>query len=91
MFATNGAIRDRPQDTVAFGFVHTKVGEPFRSIDVPLRAPMPGSEKAIEPNYAAYLKPYLMCQPVFQCYWDVGGNSRVPDAAVMGFRVIIDF
>jgi hypothetical protein len=47
---------------------------------------MLGSEKAIELNHAAYLKPY-----VFQYYWDVGGNSRVPDAAVMGFRVIIDF
>jgi carbohydrate-selective porin OprB len=78
-------------DTIAFGFVHTKIGDPFRSIDIPLRAPMLGSEKAIELNYAAYLKPYLMCQPVFQYYWDVGGNSRVPDAAVMGFRVIIDF
>jgi len=58
---------------------------------IPLRVPMLGSEKAIELNYAAYLKPYLMCQPVFQYYWDVGGNSRVPDPAVMGFRVIIDF
>lgn len=54
-------------------------------------APMLGSEKAIELNYAAYLKSYLMCQPVFQYYWDVSGNSRVPDAAVMEFRVIIDF
>jgi porin len=87
----NGAIPDRPQDAVAFGFVHTKIGDPFRSIDIPLQAPMLGSEKAIELNYAAYLKPYLMCQPVFQYYWDVGGNSRVPDAAVMGFRVIVDF
>jgi hypothetical protein len=34
---------------------------------------------------------YLMRQPVFQYYWDVGGNSRVSDAAVMGFRAIIDF
>ncbi len=87
----NGAIPSRPRDTIAFGFVHTKSGDPFRSIGIPLRAPMLGSEKAIELNYAAYLKPYLMCQPVFQYYWDVGGNSRVPDAAVMGFRVIIDF
>jgi carbohydrate-selective porin OprB len=46
----NGAIPDRPQDTVAFGFVHTKIGDPFRSIDIPLRAPMLGSEKAIELN-----------------------------------------
>ena len=73
------------------GEVALPLGDPFRSIDIPLRAPMLGSEKAIELNHAAYLKPYLMCQPVFQCYWDVGGNSRVPDAALMGFRVIIDF
>jgi carbohydrate-selective porin OprB len=52
---------------------------------------MLGSEKTIELNYAAYLKPYLMCQPVFQHYWDVGGNSQIPNAAVMGFRVIVDF
>jgi hypothetical protein len=38
-----------------------------------------------------YLRPYLMCQPVFQHYWDVGGNSQIPNAAVMGFRVIVDF
>jgi len=87
----NGAIPRRPRDTIALGFVHTKIGDPFRSIDMPVRAPMLGSEKAIELNYAAYLKPYLMCQPVFQYYWDVGGNSRVPNAAVLGFRVIVDF
>jgi len=87
----NGAIPRRPRDTIAFGFVHTKIGDPFRSIDIPLRAPMLGSEKAMELNYAAYLKPYLMCQPVFQYYRDVGGNSRVPNAAVLGFRVIVDF
>jgi porin len=62
----HGAISERPQDTVAFGFVHTKIGDPFPLIEMPLRASMLGSEKAIELNYAAYLKPYLMCQPVFQ-------------------------
>jgi carbohydrate-selective porin OprB len=50
-----------------------------------------GSEKAIEMNYAAIVKPYLLLQPVFQYYWDVGRNSRVPNAAVLGFRVIVDF
>ena len=87
----NGAIPRRPRDIIAFGFVHTKIGDPFRSTDIPLFVPTLGSEEAIELNYAAYLKPYLMCQPVFQYYWDVGGNSRVPNAAVLGFRVIVDF
>jgi carbohydrate-selective porin OprB len=53
--------------------------------------PALGSEKAIELNYAAQIKPYLLWQPVFQYYWDVGGNSRIPNAAVFGFRIKVDF
>jgi len=26
----NGAIPSRPRDTIAFGFAHTKIGDPFR-------------------------------------------------------------
>jgi carbohydrate-selective porin OprB len=87
----SGAIPDRPQDTVAFGFVHTKIGDPYRSVGISLGNVPLGSEKAIEINYGAIVKPYLLLQPVFQYYWDVGGNSRVPNAAVLGFRVIVDF
>lgn len=28
---------------------------------------------------------------LFQYYWDVGWNSRAPDAAVVEFRAIMDF
>ena len=87
----NGPISSRPQDGVAFAFVYTHIGDPFQSIDVPLGVPVLGSEKAIELNYAAQIKPYLLWQPVFQYYWDVGGNTRIPNAAVFGFRVKVDF
>jgi len=87
----NGPIPSRLQDGVALGFVYTKIGDPFQSVDVPLGMPLLGSERAIELNYAAQLKPYLLFQPVFQYYWDVGGNSHIPNAAVLGFRVKVDF
>jgi len=87
----NGPIPSRLQDGVAFGFIYTKIGDPFQSVGVPLGMPLLGSEKAIELNYAAQLKPYLLFQPVFQYYWDVGANSHIPDAAVLGFRVKVNF
>jgi porin len=87
----NGPIPARPQDAVALGFVYTHIGDPYQSIGIPPGAPLLGSEKAIELNYAALIRPYLLWQPVFQYYVDVGGNSRIPNAAVLGFRVKVDF
>jgi porin len=87
----NGPIPTRPQDGAAFGFVYTKIGDPFQSAGIPLGMPLLGSEKAVELNYAAQLKPYFLIQPVFQYYVNVGGNSHIPNAAVFGFRTKIHF
>lgn len=87
----NGPIPSRSQDGVAFAFIYTKISDPFQSIGIPWGAPLLGSEKAIEVNYAAQLKPYILLQPVFQYYVDVGGNSRIPRASVLGFRTKITF
>jgi porin len=87
----NGPIPSRSQDGVAFGFVYTRISDPFQSVGIPFGAPPLGSEKAIEVNYAAQLTRYFLVQPVFQYYVDVGGNSRVPNAAVFGFRTKINF
>jgi porin len=87
----NGPIPTRPQDGAAFGFVYTKIGDPFQSVGIPLGMPLLGSEKAVEFNYAAQLKPYFLIQPVFQYYVNVGGNSHIPNAAVFGFRTKINF
>jgi porin len=87
----NGPVPSRPQDGVAFAFVYTRIGDPFQMFGIPLGLPRPGSEKAIEANYAAHLTKYLLVQPVFQYYVDVGGNSRTSNAAVFGFRTHVDF
>jgi porin len=87
----NGPIPARSQDGVAFGFVYTHIGDPFQSLGVPGGMPLLGSEKAIELNYAAYVRSYFLLQPVFQYYVDVGGNSRIPNAAVFGFRTKVTF
>lgn len=87
----NGPIPSRPQDGVAFGFVYTKIGDPFQTLGIPLGLPRLGSEKAIEVNYAAHVTRYFLLQPVFQYYVDVGGNSRLANAPVLGFRTQIDF
>jgi porin len=87
----NGIIPARLQDGVAFALVYTKISDPFSVVGLPLGVPPLGSEKAIELNYAAWLRPYLLFQPVFQYYWNVGGDSQIANAAVLGFRVKVDF
>jgi carbohydrate-selective porin OprB len=71
--------------------VYTHIGDPFQLIDVAPGEPRLGSEKAIEMNYALQVKPYFLWQPVFQYYVDAGGNSRTPNAAVLGFRTKVAF
>jgi carbohydrate-selective porin OprB len=71
--------------------VYTHIGDPFQTIGIPPGAPALGTEKAIELNYAANIRPYFLVQPVFQYYVDPGANSRVPNAAVFGFRTKVTF
>jgi porin len=87
----NGPFSSRPQDTVAFAFIYSRIAGPYQDIGIPPGLPLLGSEKAIELNYAAYLHPFLLFQPVFQYYDDVGANSHIPNAVVFGFRVKVDF
>jgi porin len=87
----NGPIPSRPQDNANLGFVYTHIGDPFQTAGVAIGLPALGSEKALELNYALWLRPYLLWQPVFQYYWDVGANSHIPNAAIFGFRVKVDF
>ena len=87
----NGPIPARPQDAASFGFVYTHIGDPFQTIGVPAGAPPLGTEKAVELNYAANIRPYFLVQPVFQYYFDPGANPRVPNAAVFGFRTKVTF
>ena len=87
----NGLIPNRPQDTVAFAVVYSKISNPFRIAEASIGLPLLGSEKAIELNYALHVTPYVLFQPVFQYYVDVGANSRIPNAAIFGFRTQVNF
>jgi porin len=87
----NGPIPSRPQDQVAFAFIYSRIADPYRAIGITPGFPLLGSEKAYELNYAAWIRPYLLFQPTFQYYDDVGANSHIPNAVVLGFRVKVDF
>lgn len=87
----NGPIPSRPQDQVAFAFIYSRIADPYRAIGITPGLPLLGSEKAYELNYAAWIRPYLLFQPTFQYYDDVGANSHIPNAVVLGFRVKVDF
>jgi porin len=90
-FRYNGLIPHRDQDGLAFAFVYSKISDPFSAAGVLLGLPALGSEKALEVNYAMQITPYLLWQPTFQYYADVGGNSHLANAPVLGFRVKVNF
>jgi len=87
----NGLIPSRLQDAVAFAVVYSKISDPFRFAEASIGLPLLGSEKAIELNYAFHVTPYVLFQPVFQYYVDVGANPRIPNAAILGFRTQVNF
>lgn len=90
-FRYNGLIPHRDQDGLAFAFIYSKISDPFSEAGVLEGLPALGSEKAIEVNYAMQITPYLLWQPTFQYYADVGGNSHLSNAPVLGFRVKVNF
>jgi porin len=90
-FRYNGLIPHRDRDGLAFAFIYSKISDSFSEAGVLLGSPALGSEKAIELNYAMQITPYLLWQPTFQYYADVGGNSHLTNAPVLGFRVKVNF
>jgi porin len=87
----NAPFSHRPKDRIACAFVHSKISDPFSNFGVLLGGPRLGSEKAFELNYALQVTPYFLVQPVFQYYVDVGANSNLPNAPVLGFRTKVTF
>lgn len=87
----NAPFSSRPKDRVDIGLVYSKISDSFSSFGALLGGPQLGSEKAIELNYSLQVTPYLLIQPVFQYYMDVGGNSALPNAPVFGFRTKVTF
>ncbi len=90
-FRYNGLIPHRDQDSLAFGVVYSKISDQFSVAGTLLGLPALGSERAIELNYAFHATPCVLFQPVFQYYFNVGGDSQIPNAAVYGFRTMVTF
>lgn len=87
----NAPFGHRQKDRIACAFVYSKISDPFSDSGVLLGGPKLGSEKAFEVNYALQVTPYFLLQPVFQYYVDVGGDSNLPNAPVLGFRTKVTF
>jgi porin len=87
----NAPFSHRPKDRIACAFVYSKISDQFSDFGVLLGGPKLGSEKAFELNYSLQVTPYFLLQPVFQYYVDVGANSNLPNAPVLGFRTKVTF
>ncbi len=87
----NGPFPGRDHDRVGVAFVYSKISDSFSNFGTLLGGPPLGSEKAVELNYSLRITPYWYIQPVFQYYVDVGANSALPNAAVLGFRTKVNF
>jgi porin len=81
----------RQKDTLNFGFVYSKISDPFAQYTALLGGPALGAEKAFEVNYGLQIRPYLLFQPTFQYYVRPGANAAIPNAPVLGFRTKVTF
>ena len=85
----NAPFRERKQDRVACGLVYSKISDPFSRFGQLLGGAPLGSEKAFELNYSLKVRPYLLLEPTFQYYVNVGGNPLLSNPAVFGLRTKI--
>jgi porin len=87
----NGPIPHRAKDTVAFGFVYSKVSDHFNRSNLLQLLPTCGAEKAFEMNYMVQAQPWLILQPALQYYADIGADSHIGNTVIAGFRVKVTF
>ena len=87
----NSPIPRRAKDTVAFGFVYSKMSDHFNQSHLLQSLSTYGAEKAFEMNYMVQAQPWLILQPALQYYADLGANSHLGNAVIAGFRVKVTF
>jgi carbohydrate-selective porin OprB len=81
----NGPITVRPRDKASFGLVYSKISDQYnRSTLANL-----SDEKALEFNYLFQATPWLLIQPVYQYYSNVGGTRN--SVALGGLRLQVTF
>jgi porin len=86
-----GLVASREHDSLGFSTIYSRVSDQFNEALFQQGLPVLGSEKMFELNYLAQLNRWWMVQPVFQYYVDVGGDRRLNNAPVLGFRTKVDF
>src|SRR5580698_4906861 len=85
-FRYRGLIRRRRDDAVSVGVVYSRIsGALNQALSQQGLLPF-GSEKALEANYALKVTRWFTFQPVFQYYFDTGGNTFSRNSTVAGFR-----
>jgi porin len=82
----HGLIPHRSRDTVAFGLVYSRTSGILNHALADLGLMPYGTEKALEVNYALQVTRWFTFQPVFQYYFDTGGNPFMRNSTVAGFR-----
>ncbi len=82
----NAPIASRSRDAFSVGLVYSKIGSDFNAAAVTKLS----DEKALEVNYKTQVTRWMVLQPVFQYYANVGGRAS-GSAAVAGFRLQTTF
>jgi porin len=86
----NGPFTARPQDAVSFGLVYSKIGGDYNNYLAIHSLAALSNETAVEFNYKAQIAPWLLIQPVFEHYVNVGGNDG-KSASLVGLRLQTTF
>jgi porin len=90
-FRYTGLIPKRDKDTLAAGVVVTHTSASVNTAGDVLLNGRITDETAFEVNYAAQVTGWLLVQPTFQYYHNVGGSSRREDAILLGARTKVVF
>jgi len=88
-FRYHGLIPHRQSDTLSTGVVYSRIsGVLDRALAQSGQVPF-GAEKALEVNYSLRLNRWLTVQPVFEYYFDTGGNPESRNHTIAGFRTTL--
>jgi porin len=83
-----GLIPGRPADVFGLAWIYGRVGSDFAASASPGPS---GSESVIEATYRFFVTPAWSIQPDVQYVIHPGGGTGIPNATVLGFRMILHF
>jgi carbohydrate-selective porin OprB len=90
----NAPFAGRSKDSLAFGMVYSKLGSDWKTDctagAIACNPTWLSDEKEFEFNYKAMIAPWLLFQPVYQYYANVGGRNN-GSASIAGLRLMTTF